>query len=57
MLGYMILFVLLAIVAGYFGFFALAGIAAWVAKALFLVAILAIIIRGVGDAARGRPPV
>lgn len=57
MFSLMLLFVLLAIAAGYFGFFALAGTAAWIAKILFFIAILMIILRGVREAARGRPPV
>lgn len=56
MLGFMILFVLVAIIAGYSGFIALAGLAALIAKILFLWAIITIIVRGVGVRPRGRPP-
>tara|TARA_R110002096_G_scaffold176057_5_gene352082 strand:+ start:2653 stop:2928 length:276 start_codon:yes stop_codon:yes gene_type:complete len=56
MLGYMLLFIIIALVAGYFGFFALAGTAALIAKVLFILAIVFIIARGVMDAVRGRAP-
>lgn len=57
MFGFMLLFVLLAIIAGYFGFIILAGTAAWVAKTLFLLAVITMLIRGVREAANGQPPV
>ncbi|MBI1233205.1 MULTISPECIES: DUF1328 domain-containing protein [Hyphobacterium] len=57
MLELMLLFIIIALIAGYFGFFALSGTAAMVAQILFFVAIALIILRGVGDAIRGRPPV
>ncbi len=37
MLYYALIFLLVAIIAGAVGFFALAGIAAWIAKVLFFV--------------------
>ncbi|HAQ36541.1 MAG: DUF1328 domain-containing protein [Maricaulis sp.] len=57
MLELMLLFIVVALVAGYFGFFALSGTAALIAQVLFFLAILLIIFRGVGDALRGRPPI
>jgi len=57
MLGFMILFVLLAIIADYSGFIALAGLAAIISKLLFLLVIITVIIRGVGVMPRGRPPI
>lgn len=57
MFSFMILFVLLAIAAGYFGFFALAGTAAWIAKVLFFHRNFHDNSSGVREAARGQPPV
>jgi uncharacterized membrane protein YtjA (UPF0391 family) len=44
MLGWVLIFAVLALVAGALGFFALAGIAATIAKALLLVFVILLII-------------
>ncbi len=49
MLGWAIIFVVLGIAAGYLGFFALAGVAAGIAKILFLLFLIVLV---VGFAAR-----
>ena len=50
MLGYALIFLLLALVAGSLGFFGLAGLAATIAKVLLIVSAFS-------GALRGRPPV
>ncbi len=54
LLGWAIIFFLLAIVSGYFGFFGLAGVAASFAKVLFLIFLLLLVASFVVPAFRGR---
>jgi uncharacterized membrane protein YtjA (UPF0391 family) len=54
MLGWALIFFLLAIVSGYLGFFGLAGIAAGIAKVLFLVFLALLVISFVVRAIRGQ---
>lgn len=55
MLGWALVFAILALVAGALGFFALAGFAASVAKFLFLVFIALLVLSFVMRALRGGP--
>jgi len=54
MLGWALIFFMLAIVAGVLGFFALVGIAASIAKLLFLGFLTLLVIHFVMRAVRGR---
>jgi len=56
MLGWALTFLILAIVAGLLGFFALAGLAATIAKVLLLVFFVLLIVSAFSGALRGRPP-
>ena len=53
MLGWALLFVILAVVAGGLGFFALAGVAASIAKILFVVFLIVLVASFVIRAIRG----
>ncbi|HSZ52983.1 MAG TPA: DUF1328 family protein, partial [Caulobacteraceae bacterium] len=55
MLGWALMFALLAVVAGGLGFFALAGIAASIAKILLIVFLVLLIASFVMGRGRGRP--
>jgi uncharacterized membrane protein YtjA (UPF0391 family) len=57
MLGWALMFALLAVVAGGLGFFALAGIAASIAKILLIVFLVLLIASFVMGRGRGRPVV
>ena len=57
MLGWALAFLILALVAGYMGFFALAGMAATIAKLLLVVFVILLIVSAFSGALRGRPPV
>ena len=57
MLGWALLFLILAVVAGYFGFFAVAGAGFMIAKILFFVFLILLVFSGIASAIRGRPPV
>jgi len=57
MLGWALVFFLLALVAGYLGFFALAGISATLAKLFLIVFVVLLIVSAFSSALRGRPPV
>ncbi len=48
MLYYALIFLLVAIIAGAVGFFALAGIAAWIAKVLFFVFLIIFLVSLIG---------
>ena len=54
MLGWAIVFAVLAIIAGALGFFALAGVAAAVAKMLFLVFLVLLVVSFIMRAVRGQ---
>lgn len=57
MLGWALIFFLLAILAAYLGFFGLAGLAATIAKILLVVFVVLLIVSAISGAVRGRPPV
>ena len=57
MLGWALTFLILALVAGYMGFFAMAGLAASIAKLLLIVFVVLLIVSAFSGALRGRPPV
>jgi uncharacterized membrane protein YtjA (UPF0391 family) len=54
MLGWSLVFLVLALVAGYLGFAALAGVAATIAKVLFLVFLVLLVVSFVIRAIRGQ---
>jgi len=54
MLGWAILFFILAVVAGFMGFLGLAGVAASIAKALFLIFLAMLVLSFVIRAFQGR---
>jgi uncharacterized membrane protein YtjA (UPF0391 family) len=56
MLGWALAFLILAMVAGYMGFFALMGAAAMVAKTLLVVFVILLIVSAFSGALRGNPP-
>jgi uncharacterized membrane protein YtjA (UPF0391 family) len=56
MLGWALTFLILALVAGLLGFFALAGLAATIAKLLLLIFVVLLIVSAFSGALRGRPP-
>jgi uncharacterized membrane protein YtjA (UPF0391 family) len=53
MLGWALIFFLLALAAGVLGFFALAGVAATIAKILFVVFLALLVVRFIVRAIRG----
>ena len=57
MFGWAVIFFLLAIIAAYLGFFALAGVAATIAKVCLLLFLVLLVVAGIRSAARGEPPV
>ena len=57
MLGWALAFFVLALVAAYMGFFAMAGLAASIAKLLLIVFVILLIVSAFSGALRGRPPV
>ena len=57
MLGWALTFLILALVAGYMGFFSLAGVAATIAKLLLIVFVILLIVSAFSGALRGRPPI
>jgi len=56
MLRWALIFLLLAIVAGGLGFFALAGVAAMLAKILLIVFVILLLVSLFSGGFRGRPP-
>jgi uncharacterized membrane protein YtjA (UPF0391 family) len=56
MLGWALSFFVLALIAAFLGFFALAGLAAGIAKILLLAFVLLLVISLLSGAVRGRPP-
>lgn len=54
MLGWALIFFLLAVVAGYLGFFSLAGVAAGIAKVLFLIFLALLVVSFIARAIRGQ---
>ena len=56
MLGWALAFLILALVAGYMGFFALMGVAAMIAKTLLVVFIILLVVSAFSSALRGNPP-
>ena len=57
MLSWSITFLLLALIAGVFGFTGIAGAAVGIAKLLFFVFLTLLLVSAVFGALRGRPPV
>ena len=57
MLRWALIFILLAIVAGALGFFALAGVAAMLAKILLIVFVILLLVSLFSGGFRGRPPI
>ncbi|HWY66896.1 MAG TPA: DUF1328 family protein [Rhizomicrobium sp.] len=57
MLGWALAFFVLALVAAYMGFFAMAGLAASIAKLLLVVFVILLIVSAFSGALRGRPPI
>ncbi len=56
MLGWALGFLILAAVAFYLGFFALAGLASGIAKIVLIVFVVLLIVSAFSGALRGRPP-
>ena len=56
MLGWALTFLVLALVAGFLGFFGLAGMAAAVAKALLFAFVILFLVSALSRAMRGRAP-
>jgi len=54
MLGWALTFLCLAIAAGYLGFFALAGLAASIAKILLVVFVILLVVSSFSGTVRGR---
>jgi uncharacterized membrane protein YtjA (UPF0391 family) len=57
MLGWALAFFVLALIAAYMGFFAMAGLAASIAKLLLVVFVILLIVSAFSGALRGRPPI
>lgn len=57
MFGLAILFAVVALVAAYFGFVGLAGMAAIIAQWVFVIALILAVVSALFQALRGRPPV
>ena len=57
MLGWALMFFIVALIAAAFGFFVLAGVAAMIAKVVFVLFIALLIVSGLSSALRGVPPV
>jgi len=57
MLGWTLTFFILALVAGYLGVFALAGLAATLAKLFLIVFVVLLIVSAFSSALWGRPPI
>jgi uncharacterized membrane protein YtjA (UPF0391 family) len=57
MLGWALAFFILALIAAYMGFFALAGLAASIAKLLLVVFLILLVVSAFSGALRGRPPI
>lgn len=56
MLGWALIFLLLAVVAGGLGFGGIAGAATGIAKILFFVFLVLLVVTGIAQAVRGKPP-
>jgi uncharacterized membrane protein YtjA (UPF0391 family) len=57
MLGWALTFLILSLIAAYMGFFAMAGLAASIAKLLLVVFLVLLIVSAFSGALRGRPPI
>jgi uncharacterized membrane protein YtjA (UPF0391 family) len=57
MLGWALVFFVLALIAAYMGFFAMAGLAASIAKLLLVVFLVLLIVSAFSSALRGKPPI
>ena len=57
MLGWALTFLILALVAGYMGFFLMDGLAASIAKLLLVVFLVLLIVSAFSGVIRGRPPI
>jgi uncharacterized membrane protein YtjA (UPF0391 family) len=56
MLGWALTFLILAVIAGFLGFIALAGLAAEIAKVLLFAFVILFLISALSNAVRGRAP-
>lgn len=56
MLGWALIFLVLALAAGFLGFFGLAGIAAGIAKVLLFAFVILFLVSALSGALRGRAP-
>ena len=56
MIGWALTFLLLALVAGFLGFFGLAGMAAGIAKMLLLAFVILFLVSALSGALRGQAP-
>lgn len=54
--GWIIIFIVLAVLMAWLGFFTLAGVAALIAQILFIGLLVLIVIGGLREALRGRMP-
>lgn len=57
MLGWALTFLILSLIAAYMGFFAMAGLAASIAKLLLVVFLVLLIVSAFSGALKGRPPI
>ena len=57
MLGWALVFFVLALIAAYMGFFAMAGLAASIAKLLLVVFLVLLVVSAFSSALRGKPPI
>jgi len=57
MLGWALTFFILALIAAYMGFFAMAGLAASIAKLLLVVFLVLLVVSAFSSALRGKPPI
>jgi uncharacterized membrane protein YtjA (UPF0391 family) len=57
MLGWALAFYILALITAYMGFFAMAGLAASIAKLLLVVFLVLLVVSAFSTALRGKPPI
>lgn len=57
MLYYALMFLVLALIAGFFGFGGVAGTASTIAQVLFVIFLVALAVTAIANALRGKPPV
>jgi len=56
MLGWVITFLILALVAALLGFGGIAGSFTWIAQVLFVIFLILLVVSGISHAMRGRTP-